>query len=75
MVKFAYQSEDSIKPKLTNVSSPPDTQESDIEACPAIEKLSELKIAVDDTESPIMRQVFAWLFPFGPGWNAGRLAR
>lgn len=25
---------------------------------------------MEDEESPIMRQVFAWLFPFGPGWNS-----
>ncbi|KAL4072708.1 Zinc/iron permease [Scleroderma yunnanense] len=45
-------------------------RESEIQKCPPVERLSELKIAVEDSESPIMRQVFAWLFPFGPGWNA-----
>lgn len=45
-------------------------RESEIHACPSIEKLSALKIAVEEKESPIMRQVFAWLFPFGPGWNS-----
>lgn len=45
-------------------------RESEIQQCPAIERLSGLKIAVEDTESPIMRQIFAFLFPFGPGWNA-----
>jgi len=35
-----------------------------------VEKLSDLKRIVEDEESPIMRQVFGWLFPFGPGWNA-----
>lgn len=47
-------------------------QESEIHECPSVEKLSALKIAVEDEESPIMRQVFAWLFPFGPGWNSGK---
>lgn len=45
-------------------------RESEIHECPSVEKLSALKIAVEDEESPIMRQVFAWLFPFGPGWNS-----
>lgn len=53
----------------TNVLS---FQESEIHECASIEKLSALKIAVEEKESPIMRQVFAWLFPFGPGWNAGK---
>lgn len=34
-------------------------------------KLSALKLELAESESPVMRQVFAWLFPFGPGWNAG----
>ncbi|KAG1744047.1 ZIP-like iron-zinc transporter [Suillus paluster] len=45
-------------------------RESEIHECPSIEKLSALKIAVEEKESPVMRQVFAWLFPFGPGWNS-----
>jgi zinc transporter 7 len=44
--------------------------ESEIQQCPPIQKLSALKFALEENESPIMRQVFAWLFPFGPGWNA-----
>ncbi|KAH7884422.1 ZIP-like iron-zinc transporter [Phlebopus sp. FC_14] len=44
--------------------------ESDVHRCPPIRELTTLKLAVEDSESPIMRQVFAWLFPFGPGWNA-----
>lgn len=52
-----------------------DNQESDIHDCAAVEKLSDLKRTVEDNESPIMRQVFGWLFPFGPGWNAGLLSR
>ncbi|KAF9243426.1 ZIP-like iron-zinc transporter [Melanogaster broomeanus] len=45
-------------------------RESEIHDCAGVEKLSGLRRAVEDTESPIMRQVFSWLFPFGPGWNA-----
>ncbi|KIJ66953.1 hypothetical protein HYDPIDRAFT_108919 [Hydnomerulius pinastri MD-312] len=45
-------------------------RESEISECAVVDKLSDLKLAVEDSESPIMRQVFAWLFPFGPGWNA-----
>ncbi|OAX42169.1 ZIP-like iron-zinc transporter [Rhizopogon vinicolor AM-OR11-026] len=45
-------------------------QESEIHECASVKKLSALKVAVEEKESPIMRQVFAWLFPFGPGWNA-----
>jgi solute carrier family 39 (zinc transporter), member 7 len=35
-----------------------------------VQKLSALKNALDEQESPIMRKVFAWLFPFGPAWNS-----
>ncbi|KAF8440385.1 ZIP zinc transporter-domain-containing protein [Boletus edulis BED1] len=45
-------------------------RESDIHDCAAVQKLNHLKHVVEDDQSPIMRQVFAWLFPFGPGWNA-----
>ncbi|KAJ8693102.1 hypothetical protein PTI98_010348 [Pleurotus ostreatus] len=44
--------------------------ESDIQSCEPIQKLSALKAQIEDGESPILRQIFAWLFPFGPGWNA-----
>lgn len=46
------------------------TQESEIQKCPPVLKLSKLKNALDERESPIMRTVFAWLFPFGPAWNS-----
>ncbi|KIK99572.1 hypothetical protein PAXRUDRAFT_131749 [Paxillus rubicundulus Ve08.2h10] len=45
-------------------------RESELHDCAAVEKLSDLRRAVEDNESPIMRQMFAWLFPFSPGWNA-----
>jgi hypothetical protein len=35
-----------------------------------VQKLSALKKTLDEQESPIMRTVFAWLFPFGPAWNS-----
>ncbi|KAH7926095.1 Zinc/iron permease [Leucogyrophana mollusca] len=44
--------------------------ETEIYQCPSVQKLSALKIDMEQKESPIMRQVFAWLFPFGPGWNS-----
>jgi len=44
--------------------------ESEIQQCSPVLKLSALKNALDEQESPIMRTVFAWLFPFGPAWNS-----
>lgn len=44
--------------------------ESEIEKCPPIQSLSALKVALEEEESPIMRKVFAVLFPFGPAWNS-----
>ncbi|KAG9315009.1 ZIP-like iron-zinc transporter [Chiua virens] len=62
---FALTSHTVLCSELSNLV----IRESDIHECAAVEKLSDLKRAVED-ESPIMRQVFSWLFPFGPGWNA-----
>ena len=45
-------------------------QESEIQKCPPVLKLSTLKNALEEQESPTMRTVFAWLFPFGPAWNS-----
>jgi len=36
----------------------------------SVQKLSLLKTTIEDQESPIMRQIFEFLFPFGPAWNA-----
>jgi hypothetical protein len=47
------------------------TQETEISECPPIQRLSALKAKIEEQQSPIMRQVFAWLFPFGPAWNSG----
>ncbi|KAF8896172.1 ZIP-like iron-zinc transporter [Infundibulicybe gibba] len=44
--------------------------ESEIHECPPIQQLSALKHVLEEQESPIMRQVFSWLFPFGPAWNS-----
>jgi zinc transporter 7 len=46
-------------------------READLQQCAAVRKLSALKESLaEGEESPIMRQVFAFLFPFGPGWNS-----
>ncbi|PFH48751.1 hypothetical protein AMATHDRAFT_64689 [Amanita thiersii Skay4041] len=44
--------------------------EEELQKCEAIQKLSAVKVAVEELESPVMRQVFSWLFPFGPAWNS-----
>lgn len=35
-----------------------------------VQKLSQLQAALNAEESPIMRQVFSVLFPFGPALNS-----
>lgn len=60
----------SVVVALENAQDSLVVRESEILECHSVEKLSALKIAVEDEASPIMRQVFAWLFPFGPGWNS-----
>lgn len=35
-----------------------------------MKKLSLLKESLEAEHSPVMRTVFAWLFPFGPAWNS-----
>ncbi|KAG5652160.1 hypothetical protein H0H81_006045 [Sphagnurus paluster] len=44
--------------------------DSEVHDCAAVQKLSALKEAVEEGESPVLRQIFAWLFPFGPAWNS-----
>lgn len=46
-------------------------QDADIQACAPVRQLSALKEELEAAQSPIMRTVFSWLFPFGPGWNSG----
>jgi len=45
-------------------------QEIEIAQCPPIRQLSALKEEIAGDESPLLRQVFGLLFPFGPGWNS-----
>ncbi|KAH9972064.1 ZIP zinc transporter-domain-containing protein [Lactifluus volemus] len=45
--------------------------EIEIAQCPPIRQLSALKEEIAGDESPLLRQVFRLLFPFGPGWNSG----
>ncbi|KAL0579309.1 hypothetical protein V5O48_002707 [Marasmius crinis-equi] len=42
----------------------------DVEQCLSVKQLSALKIDLEEQESPIMRKIFAILFPFGPAWNS-----
>ncbi|KAI0703453.1 ZIP zinc transporter-domain-containing protein [Cytidiella melzeri] len=42
----------------------------EIHDCTPVKQLSSLKAALEEGESPIMRQIFSWLFPFGPAWNS-----
>ncbi|KIP11207.1 hypothetical protein PHLGIDRAFT_114862 [Phlebiopsis gigantea 11061_1 CR5-6] len=42
-----------------------------VQQCAPVKQLGALKAELEAAQSPIMRQVFAWLFPFGPGWNSG----
>ncbi|KAI0711976.1 ZIP-like iron-zinc transporter [Cerioporus squamosus] len=42
----------------------------DVHGCAPIQQLSALKAELEAAQSPIMRTVFSWLFPFGPGWNS-----
>ena len=46
-----------------------------MQQCEAVQRLSAIKEDVEAGESPIMRRVFAVLFPFeSAGWNAGKPA-
>jgi solute carrier family 39 (zinc transporter), member 7 len=49
----------------------PCEQDTDIQACAPVRQLGALKEQLEEGESPVLRQVFAWLFPFGPAWNSG----
>ena len=55
------------RPKITAA------QDSDIARCEPVQQLSALKHELEANQSPIMRTVFSFLFPFGPGWNSGAL--
>ncbi|KAJ6624026.1 Zinc/iron permease [Mycena sp. CBHHK59/15] len=45
-------------------------QASEIADCLPVWRLSLLKTSLEADESPLMRRVFAVLFPFGPAWNS-----
>jgi len=45
-------------------------RETEIAQCSPVQQLSALKKKITEDESPLMRQVFAVLFPFGPAWNS-----
>jgi zinc transporter 7 len=45
-------------------------KEDDIQQCEPVRKLSLLKETLEAEQSPILRTVFSWLFPFGPAWNS-----
>ncbi|KAJ3974500.1 Zinc/iron permease [Lentinula raphanica] len=56
------------------IASRPGTQlkvtDADIKQCLVVQQLDTLKLDIEGEEFPIMRKVFAWLFPFGPAWNS-----
>ena len=52
-------------------STHPCVQNADVHGCAPVQQLSALKEELESAQSPIMRKVFSWLFPFGPGWNSG----
>ncbi|KAJ7096506.1 ZIP-like iron-zinc transporter [Mycena belliarum] len=43
---------------------------SEIQDCAPVWRLSLLKATLEAEESPVLRKIFAWLFPFGPAWNS-----
>lgn len=45
-------------------------QASEIQECLPVWRLSLLKATLEEDASPVMRKVFAVLFPFGPAWNS-----
>ncbi|KAF5372779.1 hypothetical protein D9615_010115 [Tricholomella constricta] len=63
---LAVQDDSESDEKLLSVT----VLETEVQACVPVQKLSVLKEALVEGESPILRQVFAWLFPFGPAWNS-----
>ncbi|KAF9790863.1 Zinc/iron permease [Thelephora terrestris] len=42
----------------------------EIQQCSTVQKLSKIKTELEEGESPLLRQIFDVLFPFGPGWNS-----
>ncbi|CCM03098.1 uncharacterized protein FIBRA_05218 [Fibroporia radiculosa] len=52
------------------ISVSPHAHDADIHHCAPVQQLNVIKHELEAGQSPVMRQVFAWLFPFGPGWNS-----
>jgi solute carrier family 39 (zinc transporter), member 7 len=42
----------------------------DIKQCSPVQQLDALKLELEEAESPIMRKIFSFLFPFGPALNS-----
>jgi zinc transporter 7 len=40
-----------------------------------VRKLVKVKAELEEGESPILRQIFGFLFPFGPAWNSSESYR
>lgn len=55
---------------LSNSSKTLLIREAEIAQCLPVQQLSALKKEIAGDESPVLRQVFAVLFPFGPAWNS-----
>ncbi|KAH8995008.1 ZIP-like iron-zinc transporter [Lactarius akahatsu] len=55
---------------LSNASKTLLIREAEIAQCSPVQQLSALKKEIAGDESPVLRQVFAVLFPFGPAWNS-----
>ncbi|OSD06422.1 Zinc/iron permease [Trametes coccinea BRFM310] len=55
---------------LESEKAPLVVSDADVQACEPVQRLGALKEVLEAVQSPIMRQVFSWLFPFGPGWNS-----
>ncbi|KAI0303697.1 Zinc/iron permease [Multifurca ochricompacta] len=53
-----------------NASNPLIIREAEIAQCTPVKQLSALKREISGDDYTLMRQVFAVLFPFGPGWNS-----
>ncbi|GJE88596.1 ZIP family metal transporter [Phanerochaete sordida] len=55
---------------VTEVGDTASVLDTEIYKCDPVKRLGSLKEELEAAESPIMRQIFAWLFPFGPAWNS-----
>lgn len=45
-------------------------QLADVHNSDPVKRLSALKHSLEEDESPLLRKIFAVLFPFGPAWNS-----